>query len=158
MNEEYESRRTIIDVFDMETGEVINSVDFFKKPESEIFQYRRRLQEAIDGYAKPKFVCFYCNQLLRLAGKETERGRVSFFSHLHDSDDCEIKTDREYKLTKEQILALKFSKIRESERHKNWFRLCRLFQLNGGQHAGMSVIWNTPGRGQYAGMTEKSKD
>jgi len=103
----------------METGDEINAVDFFKKPESEIFQYRRRLQEAIDGYAKPKFVCVYCNQLLRLSGKATERGEVSFFSHLHDSDDCEIKTDRENKLTKEQILALKFSKIRESERHKN---------------------------------------
>jgi predicted RNA-binding protein with RPS1 domain len=111
----YETKRTIEEVLDVETGDVIKSEDFFKKPESELISYRRRLQEAIAGYAPPKFVCAYCQQLLKLSGKATRRGEVSFFAHLHDSDDCEIKTNGE--LTKEEIEIRKYSNIRESKRH-----------------------------------------
>ena len=81
MNEQ-ETNRTIDEVIDVETGEIIKSDDFFKKPESEIIAYRRRLQEAIAGFQPPKFKCAYCNQLLKLSGKKTLRGQVSFFSHL----------------------------------------------------------------------------
>ena len=70
-NDDYETKRTINEVLDKETGEVINSEDFFKKPESEIIQYRRRLAEAIAGYANQKFVCAFCGQLLNLSGKQT---------------------------------------------------------------------------------------
>ncbi len=114
-NDDYETKRTINEVLDKETGEVINSEDFFKKPESEIIQYRRRLAEAIAGYANPKFVCAYCGQLLKLSGKQTRRGQVSFFAHLHDSDDCEIKTNGEF--SKEEIEIRKYGNIRESQRH-----------------------------------------
>lgn len=107
--------RTIDEVLDVETGELIKSEDFFRKPESEIIAYRRRLQEAIAGYESPKFRCSYCNQLLKLSGKTTRRGEVSFFSHLYDSADCEIKTNGQY--TKEEIEIRKYSNIRESDRH-----------------------------------------
>ena len=46
MNEQ-ETKRTIDEIIDVETGEIIKSVDFFKKPESEIIAFRRMLQEAI---------------------------------------------------------------------------------------------------------------
>lgn len=111
----YETKRTIDEVMDKETGEIIKAVDFFKKPESEIIQFRRRLAEAISGYALPKYVCSYCGQLLKLSGKQTRRGNVSFFAHLHDSDDCEIKTNGEF--TKEEIEIRKYANIRESQRH-----------------------------------------
>ncbi len=116
MNDQ-ESKRTIDEVIDVETGEIIKSDDFFKKTESEIIAYRRRLQEAISGFQPPKFKCAYCNQLLKLSGKKTLRGQVSFFSHLYDSEDCEIKTNGE--LSKEEIEARKYSNIQESERHVN---------------------------------------
>lgn len=111
----YQTKRTIDEVLDKETGDVIKSEDFFKKNEAELIQYRRRLAEAIAGYKLPKFVCAYCGQLLKLSGKQTRRGQVSFFAHLHDSDDCEIKTNGEF--TKEEIEIRKYSNIRESQRH-----------------------------------------
>jgi archaellum component FlaG (FlaF/FlaG flagellin family) len=114
MNEQ-ETKRTIDEVLDVETGEIIKADFFFKKPESEIIAYRRRLQEAIAGFEPPKYRCAYCNQLLKLSGKSTKRGEVSYFSHLYDSDDCEIKTNGD--LTKEEIEARKYGNVRESERH-----------------------------------------
>lgn len=116
MREIYETKRTIDEVLDLETGQIINAKEFFYQPESAISHYRRELQEAILGMRPPKFVCPYCSQLLKLSGKCTQRGVVSFFAHLHDSEDCEIKTDNH--LTKEEIEALKFGSIRESVRHK----------------------------------------
>lgn len=113
---DYETKRTINEILDVETGEIITSENFFKKPESELILFRRRLAEAIEGYRKPKFVCAYCSQLLKLSGRATRRGEVSFFAHLYDSDDCEIKTNGEY--SKEEIEIRKYSNIRESLRHK----------------------------------------
>ena len=124
MNEQ-ETKRTIDEVLDVETGEIINSELFFKKPESEIIAYRRRLEEAIKGYELPKFRCAYCNQLLKLSGKSTMRGKVSFFSHLYDSDDCEIKTNGE--LSKEEIEARKYGNVGESERHIRLKNLLAVF-------------------------------
>jgi predicted RNA-binding protein with RPS1 domain/competence CoiA-like predicted nuclease len=111
----YETKRTIDEVLDKETGEIIKSEDFFKKPESEIIQYRRRLAEAILGYVNPKFVCSYCGQLVKLSGRQTRRGQVDFFANLYDSDDCEIKTNGEF--SKEEIEVKKYGNIRESQRH-----------------------------------------
>ncbi|MDI9874941.1 DUF6035 family protein [Flectobacillus rivi] len=111
-----ETKRTIDEVLDVETGEIIKAEIFFQKTESEIIAYRRRLQEAIVGFEPPKFRCAYCNQLLKLSGKPTRRGKVSFFAHLYDSDDCEIKTNGD--LSKEEIEALKYGNVGESERHK----------------------------------------
>jgi hypothetical protein len=114
-DDDYETKRTIDEVLDKETGLIIKSEDFFKKPESEIIAYRRRLQEAIAGFAPPKFVCAYCQQLVKLSGRRTRRGQVDFFAHLYDSDDCEIKTNGD--LSKEEIEARKYGNVRESERH-----------------------------------------
>jgi hypothetical protein len=114
MNEQ-ETKRTIDEVLDVETGEIIKAEEFFKKPESEIVAYRSRLQRAISGFESPKFRCAYCNQLLKLSGKSTSRGKVSFFSHLYDSQDCEIKTNGD--LSKEEIEARKYGNVGESERH-----------------------------------------
>jgi hypothetical protein len=119
MSEVYETKRTIEEVFDMETGEIINSKEFFKKPESEIFHYRRLLESAIKGYTKPRFVCIYCHHLVKITGKSTRRGKVSYFSHLYDSEECEVKTDNLNKLTKKEIEVYKYIHQNESERHKN---------------------------------------
>jgi predicted RNA-binding protein with RPS1 domain len=111
----YETKRTIDEVLDMESGEIIKSVDYFKLPEDRLIADRRRLQEAIAGFSRPKYVCAYCRQLVKLSGRATRRGQVSFFAHLYDSDDCEIKTNGT--LSKEEIEERKYSNIQESERH-----------------------------------------
>ena len=112
---DFESKRTIEEALDLETGEIIESTEFFTLNESTLIHYRRLQQEAINGIRKPKFICPYCYQILKISGKSTRRGVVSFFAHLYDSDDCEIKTNGEY--SKEEIEARKYAGIKESKRH-----------------------------------------
>ena len=111
-----ESRRTITEVLDVQTGEIIKSEDFFKQPEAIIIKYRRELQKSIMGLAPKKFVCPMCGQMLKLSGRKTERGKVNFFSHLNGSEDCEQKASRNF--SKEEIEALKYKAQPESDRHK----------------------------------------
>ena len=112
---EFESKRTIEEVLDLETGEIILSKVFFKQPEDKIIYFRRIQQESIIRIREPKFVCIYCHQIVKISGKPTQRGIVSFFAHLHDSEECEIKTNGNY--SKEEIEAIKYAGIRESQRH-----------------------------------------
>ncbi|MBW6536852.1 MAG: WG repeat-containing protein [Mariniphaga sp.] len=117
MNDEYESKRTIEEVLDMETGEYVSAKEFFKQPESVVMHYRRLQEEAIQFHQKTRFVCSNCQQNVKISGKATKRGQVSYFAHLYDSDDCEIKTSNN--LSKEDIEREKFLLLKESERHIN---------------------------------------
>lgn len=112
---QYISKRRIEEVLDIETGEIIKSSIFFQNAEVQIILHRRNQQIAISNRVKPKFVCFYCHQTVRILGRETKRGKVSFFAHGYDSDACEIKTDSKY--TKKEIEIIKYAAVRESERH-----------------------------------------
>ena len=109
------SRLTIEKIWDIRQGKEINAYDLLKKPEGEVIGLRRSLQEAISTN-NPLLVCPYCHQMVKLSGRRTERGQVSYFSHLYDSDACYIKTTTG--LTKEQIEASKYGLIAESDRHK----------------------------------------
>jgi competence CoiA-like predicted nuclease len=91
---EVESVRTITDVIDVETGELLHIDDyFFRKNEAYLFLLRRRLYEyAYLGIGKPKYLCAVCRQPVVLLGRKTRRGQVVYFAHYKDSDDCPIKT------------------------------------------------------------------
>lgn len=115
VDKDYATKRTIDEILDIETGQIIKAEEYFKFPESRIIADRRRLQEAIAGFSSPKYVCAYCQQLVKLSGRVTRRGQVNFFAHLYDSDDCEVKTNGN--LSKEEIEFRKYGNIRESERH-----------------------------------------
>lgn len=113
----YEPQRTIKEVIDFETGEIIHADEFFVQTEDVIFAVRRRLEEGIQGIRTPKFGCLFCKQLIKISGRLLGRGEVvKFFSHLKDSDDCAIKTTTN--LSKEEIEAIKYSGFKESERHQ----------------------------------------
>lgn len=105
---------TISEVFDVKEGCIIYTSEFFKRGEHEIMHWRRALEEAI-LVGKPRLICPYCKQMVKLCGRRSTRGHVSYFSHLYDSDDCEIKTTTQ--LTKEEIEARKYGQVQESERH-----------------------------------------
>lgn len=105
---------TICTVYDVKEDCLIDSSEFFKREEHEIIHWRRALEEAI-LVGKPRLICPYCKQMVKLCGRRSMRGRVSYFSHLYDSDECEIKTTTQ--LTKEEIEARKYGQIQESERH-----------------------------------------
>ena len=107
--------RTIEEVFDKKEGVFIKSSEFFKQSEGELVSWRRTLEESI-LIGQPRLVCSHCDQMVKLLGRRTERGKIAFFAHLHDSDDCDIKTTGS-PMSKEEILAKKYGKIRESERH-----------------------------------------
>ena len=109
------SRRTIEEVYDLKDGVFIEAKEFFSRSESEIIAFRKHLEEAIQ-LNQPRFVCSHCRQMVKISGKSTAKGKVSFFSHLHDSDDCDIKTTTQ--LSKEDIEARKYGMVGESERHK----------------------------------------
>lgn len=106
--------RTIDEVYDVEGNQLITSYEFFTKPEHEIMHWRRALEESVlTGHAR--LICPYCKQMLKLCGRRSSRGVVSYFSHLYDSDDCEIKTTTMQ--SREVIEARKYGLVGESERH-----------------------------------------
>lgn len=114
-NIEDTTKRTIEEVYDLKDGVFIEAKEFFSRSESEIIAFRKHLEEAIQ-LNQPRFVCSHCRQMVKISGKSTVKGKVSFFSHLHDSDDCDIKTTTQ--LSKEEIEARKYGMVGESERHK----------------------------------------
>lgn len=113
-------KRSILEIFDTKEGNIIESEEFFKRPEHELVRWRRIFEESI-LYAEHRFICTNCRQDVKISGRKYERGQVAFFSHLHDSDFCEIKTTTG--LSKEQIEARKYGLIAESERHKKLKKL-----------------------------------
>lgn len=63
-----------------------------------------------------RFICPECKQPVKINGHKLQRGRVCYFAHFKDSDDCPYKTGTNR--TKEEIERLKYSLVQESERHK----------------------------------------
>ena len=106
---------SIPEVYDIKEEKIINSRDFFSQNENELILWRRNLQEEyLMGHAR--FICPECKQPVKISGHKLLRGRVCYFAHFKDSDDCPYKTDTNR--TKEEIERLKYSLVQESERHK----------------------------------------
>ena len=110
-----ETKRTIDTVIDIETDKEINAKSFFAQPEGVIFKMRTELEKAIYLH-RPKYVCKYCGQMVKISGRKPERGMARFFSHLRDSDDCDYKTTTGR--TRREINREKFARCNEGERHK----------------------------------------
>ena len=67
------TKRTIDTVIDIETDKEIYAKSFFAQPEGVVFKMRTELEKAIDR-RRPKFVCKYCGQMVKISGRKTERG------------------------------------------------------------------------------------
>lgn len=109
------TKRTIDTVIDTDTGLEISARDFFAQPENAIFKVRTELQKSI-YLRKPKLVCKYCRQAVKISGRKIERGKASFFSHFKDSDECDYKTTTGR--TRRDINREKYARCNEGERHK----------------------------------------
>lgn len=106
---------SIPEVYDVKEEKTINSRDFFNQNENELILWRRNLQEEyLMGHAR--FICPECKQPVKISGHKLARGRVCYFAHFKDSDDCQYKTGTHR--TKEEIEKLKYSLVQESDRHK----------------------------------------
>lgn len=135
---ENQTKRTIQQVLDCETGELLDSNVFFKQSEDILIKARRRQEEAADKQKPPKLVCAECQQTVRIIGKAV-RGRVSYFAHLYDSEACSIKTKGEY--TKHEIELLKYQDEKESDRHQELkSTLKTLLELKGSRKNGIDQV------------------
>ena len=106
---------SIPEVYDVKEEKTINSRDFFSQNENELILWRRNLQEEyLMGHAR--FICPECKQPVKISGHKLARGRVCYFAHFKDSDDCSYKTGTHR--SKEEIERLKYSLVQESDRHK----------------------------------------
>ena len=106
---------SIREVYDVKENKIIYAKDFFKQNESELIAWRRNLQEEyLMGHAR--FICPECKQPVKISGHKLYRGRVCYFAHFKDSDDCPYKTGTNR--TKEEIEIIKYSLVQESERHQ----------------------------------------
>lgn len=124
------TKRTIDVVLDLEDDKDVYASRFFALNESYLFKMRTELERSI-FLRKPRFVCKYCGQPVRISGRKTERGFARFFSHLRDSDDCDYKTTTGR--TKREIEREKYARCNEGERHKKLKQeIARLLSMTEG--------------------------
>lgn len=102
-------------VVDVETNKEIEAQSFFKQPEGYLYKMRSELEKAI-VLERPKYVCKYCGQMVRISGEKFKRGVAWKFSHIKDTDDCSYKTTTG--MTKREINREKFSRCNEGNRHR----------------------------------------
>lgn len=136
-------KRTIETVLDIETGEEIIAEIFFQRSEQEIFEYRRKLQDAISGFSNPKFICYYCKQKVKINGGiqriDSDHAQIYHFAHLKDSDECPIKTNTRF--SKEEIECIKYNGAKESALHIQTKELIGTFlRLNEQNNNGVSDV------------------
>lgn len=114
---EIKSVRTITEIIDAETGELLHIDNhFFHQNEAYLFLLRRRLYEyAYLKIGQPKYLCAVCRQPVVLLGKRTKRAHIVYFAHYKDSDDCPIKT-RGKELSEDELNNLRY-KGGESDYH-----------------------------------------
>lgn len=107
-------KRTIESILDLKTGREVFASDFLNKPIEEIFKYRYEFETDIRENS-PRFVCYICRQAIKIRGQVNSK-KILHFAHLRDSAECYIKTNN--KLTKEEILRIKYNRTKESDLHK----------------------------------------
>lgn len=108
---------SIPEVYDVKENKIINSKVFFSQNENELILWRRNLEEEYSMGRRSRLICPECKQPVKISGHKLTRGRVCYFAHFRDSNDCLYKTGTHR--TKEEIERLKYSLVQESDRHKH---------------------------------------
>lgn len=111
------AERTVEEVIDVDSGEILQADDIFSQDESVIISIRKALELAhkSDIY---KYICPYCQQEVRISHKRvfSRNSTTYFFSHYPNSDDCPIKSENTKSLV--EILENRQLSTKESEVHK----------------------------------------
>ncbi|MBO5815399.1 MAG: WG repeat-containing protein [Bacteroidales bacterium] len=126
---------SIPEVFDVKEGRMVNAREFFSQSENELILWRRNLQEEYK-VGQARFICPECKQPVKISGHVLARGKVCYFSHFKDSDDCPYKTG--IQRTKEEIERQKYALEQESYRHK-YLKAAIASALNGEKSQLMGV-------------------
>ncbi|AWM14649.1 hypothetical protein DI487_12815 [Flavobacterium sediminis] len=109
------TKRTIQEVLNKEDGNPIDADIFFNQSKNVIWKRRIELQEVIKGIREPIFVCYFCNQNIKINGGKGLRKKVLHFAHQKEKGDCILKTDA--KPTREQIERVKYNGAKEGLLH-----------------------------------------
>ena len=90
---ESNTQRTIIDLIDVESGEMVDANMLDGMTEAELTKLKE-LQSLARKSGKHKYVCAVCGQPLRLDSRQfiSKRYKSYFFSHYSNGDDCPLKT------------------------------------------------------------------
>ncbi|TDE29309.1 hypothetical protein E0I61_09095 [Flavobacterium ranwuense] len=115
MEKETENIRTIETVLNLDTGQIIYANTFLELGDHIVFPYREKCQDAYKKKREPFLVCDTCGQMVQISGGKGVKGKIKYFKHLKDSNDCPIKTDT--KLSREDILRGKFNGQQEGALH-----------------------------------------
>ncbi|WP_134391452.1 DUF6035 family protein [Flavobacterium psychrophilum] len=110
-----ENIRTIETVLNLDTGQIIYANTFLELGDHIVFPYREKCQDAYKKKREPFLVCDTCGQMVQISGGKGIKGKIKYFKHLKDSNDCPIKTDT--KLSREDILRGKFNGQQEGVLH-----------------------------------------
>jgi hypothetical protein len=110
-----ENIRTIETVLNLDTGQTIYANIFLELGDNIVFPYREKCQDAYKKKREPFLVCDICGQMVQISGGKGENGKIKYFKHLKDSNDCPIKTDT--KLSRGDILRGKFNGQPEGALH-----------------------------------------
>ncbi|MBC5839674.1 DUF6035 family protein [Flavobacterium muglaense] len=110
-----ENIRTIETVLNLDTGQIIYANTFLELGDHIVFPYREKCQDAYKKKRDPFLVCDTCGQMIQISGGKGINGKIKYFKHLKDSNDCPIKTDT--KLSREDILRGKFNGQQEGALH-----------------------------------------
>lgn len=125
--------RTIPEVYDLITGEVINSDTFFTQPLDVVIEVRYQLEKVIQKiHEKEKWmVCHECWTIVKISGSQIEKGNRNnkrfHFQHVGKNVDCSFQNGKS--LDKDIILARQYQGVKESELHiklKNFIFQCLL--------------------------------
>lgn len=131
--------RTIKTVLNLDTGKLIYADKFFNQKENIIWHFRQECQEAIRKIRTPFLVCDTCGQLIQISGGKGLNGKITYFKHLKDSNDCPIKTDT--KLSRSEILRGKFNGQKEGVLHietKNF--IAQALESNRRENKGVAFV------------------
>jgi competence CoiA-like predicted nuclease len=139
------TKPTIEEVLDLETGEIVMSAVFFNRSFDLVTQARGEQEKANQHLQNGWLVCAVCGKNVRiLGGKDSQtlaRSKNFHFAHLHNSDDCPIKTTSKY--SKQDINRMKYRGVPESRLHielkEQIAKGLRLNQHNKGQVTSVNV-------------------
>lgn len=111
---------TIEEVVDTKTGEVRLVKELLKRPYVDVMRLRQEATESIVR-GSPRFLCIYCLVPTRINCEE--KRRRFHFKHKTEDGRCSLVTRG--KLNQQQIDALRFNGVKESEAHKSLKKLLR---------------------------------
>lgn len=107
--------RTIEEVIDNESENIITADTFFAQSEDRIFTQRYELEKAIH-LNKKLWVCPICRQSVKIRGRK-DGLKSMHFAHIADRLDCPIKTGKNY--TEDEILRMRYNGQKEGSKHNS---------------------------------------